>query len=88
MQLTATAHRAGLRITEEFVPVLRVAVTEPFGNQDLYPLPEQFLAWIAEQLLDLGVDQDDHSAFVHHEHPGGRGLDGHPELFDRTLSFR
>ena len=47
--------------------------TEPIRNQDLYGLPDQVLAPVADELLGLGVDHDDDTAPVgDHQSVGAR----------------
>ena len=53
--------------------------TEALRHQDLDGPAEQLLAAVAEELLALGVDQDDVDIRVDHDDGVGRGLDDQPE---------
>ena len=49
-----------------------VLVPESFRKKHFHGLSEKFLSLIPEKLLDLGVDQDNLTRLIHHNH-GVRG---------------
>ena len=65
--------------------MLRVAFPEPLWYQDLNLLSQDLLPGVAEQLFNLGVDQDDFSLQVHYYHGVGCCLQKAAELGLRLL---
>ena len=59
VELESGAHRAGAGIAEVSGAVAFVDGVEALGDQLLDPLAHQFVALVAEDLLDLGVDELD-----------------------------
>src|SRR5262249_36551744 len=54
-QLQARPHRAGAWLVEVFGTVADMPLGEAVWDQDLHPLADQLLPWVAEHLLGLGV---------------------------------
>ena len=54
---------------------------QTFRNEEIDLSPEQFVAAITEQALDLAVDQDDLAETVDNDHAARAGFDGQPEFF-------
>ena len=88
-QLAADAHRAGLGILEEHRAKAGMPLPEALGHQHLDRAPQEFLARIAEEPLDLAIDQDDRAVLVDHQEAARRRLDRRPQSqLDRAARFR
>src|SRR5204863_3520820 len=74
VEISTGPHRPGLRVREEVGSVARMALAQPGGYQELDGLPKQLVARVAEQSLDLAVDEDDLSDAIDHHHAARRGL--------------
>src|SRR5262249_41143642 len=84
----ANAHRPGPRLFEEIRPVSRMPDPVAFRNQCLNVLPQQLLSSIAEQPLELGVDEGDFPFVVHYHHRVWGSVHQTAELKFRTLALR
>src|SRR6266542_4178224 len=67
-KFSAIAHHARLRVVENLFTLARMGPAKAMRYQKFDGLAKQFLPPIAEQLLDMRVDQRDHAVFVDHEH--------------------
>ena len=72
---------------EEFVPVAGMMRPDALRHEHFHRLPDQFSPFIAEQLLNLPVHQEDGPAFIHHQHPVRRRFDHEAKLFLRLLAL-
>ena len=68
------AHRAGRRCPVVIVAVAGMAGAKRLGEQHFDGTPEQLFAGIAEDLLGLGVEQDDMPLPIRHDHGVGGSL--------------
>ena len=75
VQVAGEAHRAGARLADVAVAERHVHPGEPVGHQDLHRLPDQLGPLVAEEPLDLGVDQHDDAVAVDDDHAVGSGLE-------------
>ncbi len=87
VEIAAGAHGARVRMGEEAVAVVRVTPTKALWNQDLDRLAQQLLAGVAEQLLDLRVDQHDPAVAVDHQHGVGCGFHHQAQALLRALAL-
>src|SRR5207247_1728506 len=69
-----------LRIGKVPGSVLRVSAPESLGDEHFHWLTEKVLSGIAEELLGLGVDEQDATFPIHHHHRIGCGLEEAAEL--------
>src|SRR5271157_5728089 len=76
-----------------WVPLVSAALsdvlpTDPIGNQDLYALPDQLLAPVAEELLGLGVDRGDGTTPVGDDQGVGTRFHEQAKAFLGALAVR
>ena len=67
-KFSAITHHARPRVVEKLFTLARMGPAKAMRYQKFDGLAKQFLPPIAEQLLDMRVDQRDHAVFVDHEH--------------------
>ena len=87
-QLAARAHRVEPRIVEERGPQRGMLAAEPVGHEQLHRPAHQLIPRVAEQLLELRIDQCDLALAVDQDHARGRGLDRQQELLHRAAPLR
>ncbi len=75
VQVSGQTHRAGAWFADIAVAEGHVHAGVAVRHQDLHRLTDELGALVAEQLLELGVDQDDRTVTVDDDHPVGRGLE-------------
>src|SRR5205814_1792054 len=86
VEISSGPHRSRLRVREEVGSVARMALAQSGGYKELDGLPKQLVARVAEQSLDLAVDEDDLSGAIDHHHAARRGLDRGAEPRVRVLA--
>ncbi len=72
---------------EEFVPVAGVLRPDALRHKHFNRLPDQFSPFIAEQVLNLPIHQEDGTPLIHHQHPVRGRFDREAKLLVRTLSL-
>ena len=72
---------------EEPGAVPRMGSAKAIGNEDLDPLPDEFLPGVSEEPLRLGVDQHDAPVLVDDDHGVRSGLQQVLESFLRLLAI-
>ena len=68
VQFQSFAHCAHARLCDESRAVYRVAAAKPLRHQDLDLMIQKFFTRIPEELLHLGVDQNDPALPIHDNH--------------------
>src|SRR5258708_14814397 len=68
VQFQARPHRSHPRFNEKTRAVSRMPPPEPFRHQHLNLMIEQVLTLVAEQFLDLRIDQNNLPLSIYHHH--------------------
>ncbi len=84
VEVAAGPNGPGLRRGEELLTVLDVLFPETCRDKDLDGLPEEFVPVVREELLRLGVDQDDLPRLVHDDQGRRGGLHDQAETLLRV----
>src|SRR5262249_42688973 len=74
-ELEACPHRPGSRLAGVSASMARVPVPEALPDQELDRLPNELRARVAEQLLGLGIDEEDPPVRIDDHHRIGGSLE-------------
>jgi len=87
-QVDAGPHRPDPRLAEVVGAVRGMFAAQALGHEHLDGPAEHLAASVAEELLGLGVDQDDPPLLVHDHHRVRGRLEQPPELRLRLLAIK
>src|SRR5258708_27662656 len=88
VQFQARPHRSHPRFNEKTRAVARMPPPEPFRHQHLNLMIKQVLTLVAEQFLDLRIDQNNLPLSIHHHHRIGGGFQQSTEPDLTSFSLR
>ena len=79
IKLAAGAHRPGARLSVKSLAQSGMVFPVAGRNERFDGLAEKLVSRVAEHALGLGIDHDDRTGSLHHDHRAGRRLDDQPE---------
>ena len=85
IEIPSFSHGTKFGMGEEFFPVAGVLRPDALRHEHFNRLPDQFSPFIAEQLLNLPIHQEDGTPLIHHQHPVRGRFDHETKLLPARL---